>query len=45
MEVNDVDVAEACALEHASPRRHLSLRLLRAQSGKDRIRRSLPILE
>ena len=45
MEVNDVDVAEACALEHALPRRHLSLRLLRAQSGEDRIRRSLPILE
>jgi hypothetical protein len=45
MEVNDVDVAEACAIEHALPRRHLSLRLLWAQSGKDRIRRSLPILE
>ena len=45
MKVNHVDVAEACALEHALPRRHLSLRLLRAQSGKDRIRGSLPILE
>jgi len=45
MEMNDVDVAEACALEHALPRPHLSLRLLRAQSRKDRIRRSLPILE
>ena len=45
MEVNDVDVAEACTLEHALPRRHLSLDLLRAQSGEERIRRSLAILE
>ena len=34
MEVNQVDVAEACALEHTLPRRHLSLSLLRAQRGE-----------
>ena len=45
MEVNDVDVTEACALEHALPGRYLSLRLLRAQSGKNRIRRAVAILE
>jgi hypothetical protein len=45
MKVNHVHVAEACALEHALPRRHLNLRLLRAQSGKNRIRGFPPILE
>ena len=30
MKVNDVDLTEACALKDSLPRRHLSLRLLRA---------------
>src|SRR2546428_5226025 len=45
MEMNQVDVAQTCALEHTLPGRDLSLPLLPAQRGKDRIRRPLPILE
>ena len=45
MKVDHVDATEACPLEHALPRRHLSLRLLRAQSGEHRIGRPLPVLE
>ena len=42
MQVDHVEAAEARPLEHALPRRHLSLRLLRAESGEHRIGRPLP---
>ena len=45
IELNHVDVAEACTGQYPLPGRHLNVRLLRAERSKHRVRSSLPVLE